>query len=95
MSRVYTFLGVAMVIIVSIYAQNLAMEMLAPGTPMWNNIAGITWPVDGDVWAKQMYTAVTVWFIWIIRIGAVAGGIYREFLQQNVTATRARGVRPR
>lgn len=92
MSRVYTFLAVAMVIVVSIYVQDLAIQLLGPGTQMWENIASITWPVDGDVWAEEMYTAITVWFIWIIRVGAVAGGIYREFLQQNVTAARARGA---
>jgi len=93
MSRILTFLGVALVIVVSIYMQDLAIRLLGPNSSMWALIADITWPVDGDVWAERTYTAITVWFIWIIRVGAVAAGFYREFLGQKVTAQTPAGVR--
>lgn len=94
MSRLMTMLAIGMVIVVSIWMQDLAMRMLGPGTPMWESVATITWPVDGEAWVNEMYTAITVWFIWIIRVGAVAIGFYREFLNQNVTRqARVGGVR--
>jgi hypothetical protein len=93
MSRVSTFVAVGVIIILTIYMQQAAQQLIGPGTPLWNLIADITWPVDGDVWAEEMYVAISVWFMWIIRVAAIVGGIYREFVKQNVTAQAAR--RPR
>lgn len=95
MSRALTFLSIGMVLIVSIWMQRVAVELLGPDSMMWAMIADVTWPVDGEAWAEEMYVAITVWFIWIIRIGAIAGGLYREFAKDNVTAARVSGGRPR
>lgn len=94
MSRATTFLGIGLVIVVSIWMQRIAIELLGPNSQMWADIAAVTWPVDGDVWAERMYLATSVWFPWIIRVGAVVGGLYREFSGQNVTSARARAGRP-
>lgn len=91
MSRAWTFVSIGLVLLATIYMQDVAIRLLGPNSTMWNMIADITWPVDGDVWAREMYVAITVWFIWIIRVGVVVIGLYREFLRQNVTAA-ARGV---
>lgn len=91
MSRVFTFLTVGVILLGTIYAQDLAIRLLGPDSTLWAMIADLTWPVDGDVWAREMYVAITVWFIWIIRVGVVVIAIGREFLRQNVT-TRTQGV---
>jgi hypothetical protein len=91
MSRATTFLAIGMVLVVSIYMQDVARIIIGPGSTFWELLQPITWPVDGDVWAEEMYIAVSVWVPWIIRIAAIAGGIYREFTKQNVTARAAAG----
>jgi len=91
MSRVGTFAVVGVVLIVTIYAQDMAIRLLGPDSTLWLGIADVTWPVDGDVWAERLYVGITVWFIWIIRVGVIAIAIYREFLTQNVTRRAAAG----
>jgi len=88
MSRVRTFVAIGLILLVSIYAQRLLIDLIGPGSNLYLGIADVTWPVDGDVWADQMYEAITVWFIWIIRVGAIAIGLYNEFVRQNVTSAQ-------
>jgi hypothetical protein len=94
MSRVGTFLAVGMVLVVSIYMQDVARIIMGPGSALWELLQPVTWPVDGDAWAREMYINVSVWVPWIIRVAAIAGGIYREFTAQNVTAQAAAGRGP-
>lgn len=88
MSRAGTIVAVGLILIVTIWMQRFAMELLGPSSMLWNLIADVTWPVDGDQWAEQMYVAISVWFMWLIRIGAIVGGFVREFRRENVTAAR-------
>jgi len=88
MSRAGTIVTVGIIILVTIWMQRMAVELLGPNSMMWGLIADVTWPVDGEEWAEQMYVAITVYFMWLIRIGAVVGGFVREFRKQNVTAAR-------
>jgi len=94
MSRLNTFVAVGVILVLSIYAQRLAVDLLGPTSTFWQMIADITWPVDGDQWAQQMYVAISVWFIWIIRVGAIVIALYREFTRQNVTRRTAGGRPP-
>jgi len=90
MSRAGTVVAVGIIILVTIWMQRVSVELLGPSSMMWQSIADVTWPVDGDVWAERMYVAITVWFMWLIRVGAVVGGLVREFRRENVTAARGR-----
>lgn len=90
MSRAGTIVAVGLILVVTIWMQRLAFELLGPSSMMWGMIENITFPVDGDQWAERMYVAITVWFMWLIRIGAIVGGFVREFRRENVTAARGR-----
>lgn len=95
MSRLRRLAVIGLVLIITIYAQDLAIRLLGPTSDLYLLIADVTWPVDGDQWAQELYVAITVWFIWIVRVGVIAIGIYREFLSQRVTRQAAAGgVRP-
>lgn len=94
MTRVQTWLGIALIIVITIWAQRISLELLGPGSLFYDLIKDITWPVDGDQWADQMYVSISVWFMWIIRIGAIAYGFYAEIVRQNVSAqVGAQGAR--
>lgn len=95
MSRAFTFVSIGLILIATIYLQDLAMTMFGPGSGLYEMVADVNYLLDGQQWADRMYVAVTVWFMWIIRIGAIVAGLYREFRQQNVTAARVGGGRPR
>jgi len=88
MSRAGTIVAVGIIILVTIWMQRVAVELLGPSSMLWGLIADVTWPVDGDAWAERMYVAISVYFMWLIRVGAVVGGFVREFRKQNVTAAR-------
>jgi len=91
MGRVETFIGIGLVIIVAVYGRRVAIDIIGPGTPMWQLVADIQWAgIDGDVWAKDVYEAVTVWVPWLLVGCAIVAGLYREFLAQNVTVARGR-----
>lgn len=94
MSKARTFVSIGIILIVTIWMQRVSVEILGPSSQMWQMIADVTWPVDGDVWAEKMYVAITVWFIWIIRIGAILIGLYSMFTKQNVTTTTSGGPPP-
>lgn len=93
MGRVQTILAIALVIVVTIWMQRVLVDVMGPTSPLYQGIAEVTWPVDGDQWAQEMYVAVSVWFMWIIRIGVVVYGFYAEIVRQNVT-TRAAATGP-
>jgi hypothetical protein len=91
MGRVETFVAIGIVIIVAIYARRMAIDIIGPGTPMWDLVAHIQWAgIDGDKWAQDVYEAVTVWVPWLLVAAAILAGLYREFLRQNVTVRRGR-----
>lgn len=94
MSRAFTFVTIGLVLLVTIYVQDLAMEMFGPGSGLYEMVAEVDYLLDGEAWAERMYVAVTVWFMWIIRIGAIVAGLYREFRRENVTSARVAGGRP-
>lgn len=88
MSRAGTIVAVGLIILVTIWMQRFSHELLGPSSMLWGLIADVEWPVDGDVWAEQMFVAINVYFMWLIRIGAIVGGFVREFRRENVTAAR-------
>ena len=94
MSRAFTFVSIGLVLIATIYLQDLAMTMFGPGSGLYQMVTEVNYLLDGEQWAEQMYVAVTVWFMWIIRIGAIVAGLYREFRRENVTQARVSGGRP-
>jgi hypothetical protein len=90
MSRVRTFIGIGLAIMMAVFARRLAFELLAPGAPLYLLIEHVTWPVDGDQWAREAYVTVSVWVPWLLVGGSLIIGAYREVTRQNVTQVRAR-----
>jgi len=89
MSRILTFVAIGIVVAVAIYARQLGIRLLGPGSEMWIMVVNTDFPgIDGEQWATRMYEAVTVWFPWFCISAAVLGGLFREFLQTNVTSRR-------
>lgn len=91
MSRAFTFLVIGMVILLTIFMQDVAAQVIGPGSGMYEMVSKVNQPVNGAEWADRMYVAITVWFMWLIRVAAIVGGLFREFTKQNVTARRGAG----
>lgn len=86
MSRAWTFVAAGLIILVTIWMQRVSIEILGPGSMMWEMVADVQFgTIDGEQWAKQMYEAITVWFMWLIRGAVIAGALYKEFARENVT----------
>jgi hypothetical protein len=80
-----------MVVAVAIFARRLAIDLLAPGAPLYVLVADIQFgSIDGAQWAEEVYVAVAVYVPWLLVGGSIIVGAYREFLRQNVTQVRAR-----
>lgn len=91
MSRAGTFVAIGLVVIVAVYSRRMAIELLGPGSMMWGLVANVQYgTINGEEWATQIYEAVTVWVPWFIVAAAIAGGFFREFRRENVTAGRVR-----
>jgi len=88
MSRIITFVGIGIVVTVAIWSRRLAMELLGPGTRLYEMAATATL-FGGEQLANELYRAVVVWVPWFLISAAVLGGLYREFWQSRVT-TRTR-----
>ncbi|UIP01697.1 hypothetical protein Hbl1158_16980 (plasmid) [Halobaculum sp. CBA1158] len=89
MSRIRTFAAIGVILLVTLYAQQLLIDVIGPTSNLYQMVEGVTWPVNGEEWAAEMYEAITVWFMWVIRVGVIVIGLYNEFVRQNVTTQRA------
>ena len=91
MSRVETFVGIGVVILVAIFARRMAVDLIGPGTPLFQLAANAQFgDAGGQEWAMQLYENAAVWVPWILVATAVVAGLYREFTRQNVTVQSAR-----
>lgn len=91
MGRVETFLAIGVVIVVAVYSRRLAVDLLGPGTPLFELAASVQWAgIDGRQWALEMYENATVWVPWLIVATAILAGLYKEFLAQNVTRAQVK-----
>lgn len=84
MTRINTFVVIAVVIVVAVYARRLAVQLLGPGSFLFELAANATM-FGGQELAEEIYIAVTVWVPWFIVAGAILGGLYREFWKSQVT----------
>lgn len=91
MSRIETFVGIGLVILVAIFARRMAVDVIGPGTPLFELAAASQFgDVGGREWAMRMYENAVVWVPWILVGTSIVAGLYREFTRQNVTVQQAR-----
>jgi len=89
MSRITTFVFIGIVIIVAVYMRRFAIDIIGPGTGLYQLAASSSiGGTGGEEWAEDIYVAATVWVPWLLIGGAILGGLYREFLRANVTQVR-------
>lgn len=88
MTRIATFAFIGIVIVVAVYSRRLAVEILGPGSVMFSLAADATM-FGGEQLAKDIYKSVVVWVPWFMVVGAILGGLYREFWQSQVTRRQA------
>jgi hypothetical protein len=89
MSRITTFVAIGIVIVVAVYMRRFAIDVIGPGTPLYELAAASTiGDTGGEAWAQDIYEAATVWVPWLLVGAALLGGLYREFVRANVTQVR-------
>lgn len=89
MSRVTTFVAIGITILVAVYMRRFAIDIIGPGTPLWQLAASSSiGDTGGEQWAESIYVAATVWVPWLLVGGSLLGGLYAEFLRANVTRGR-------
>lgn len=89
MSRISTFVAIGLVIIVAVYMRRFAIDIIGPGTPLWELAAASSiGSTGGEEWAEDVYIAATVYVPWLLVGAALLGGLYREFVAANVTQVR-------
>ena len=94
MSRAFNFVAVGVLIVLTVWAQRVSVELLGPTSMLWNMVADVnSFGIDGEQWAEDLYIAITVWVMWIIRGAAVVGLLVKEFSRENVTRARVGGFR--
>jgi len=89
MSRVGTFVVIAITIAVAVWSRRLAIQLLGPGTKLYEMAATATM-FGGEQLANDIYVAVVVYVPWFLVAAAILGGLYREFWQTQVTRGRTR-----
>jgi len=86
MSRITTFVAIGIVIVVAVYMRRFAVDVIGPGTPLYELAAASTiGDTGGEAWAQDIYEAATVWVPWLCVVGVIAAAAYREFTRQRVT----------
>lgn len=89
MSRVISFVAVGVVTVVAVYVRRLAVDVIGPGTFLFELAASSTiGGAGGEAWATTMYETVTVWVPWLLVAAALLGAVFAEFRRANVTQTR-------
>lgn len=89
MSRAFDFTVVAVVVIVAILVNRMALELLQPGTPLYAVATDGTGNVNGQEFADFVWQAIGIWVPMIASFGIMAWAMLREYRRQAVTGTTA------
>lgn len=88
MTRAFDFTVVAIVYIVAVVIHLMAVELMAPGTPLYSLGTTGTEVMDGQAWADQTYMIMSTWVPLIAFAGITAWAVIREYRRQAITAAR-------
>jgi hypothetical protein len=91
MSRISNLVAIGIVTIVAIYGRRLAVDVLGPGTTLYQ--MGSSGTFGSPQLAATYFEAITVWVPWLCVLGAIAAAAYNEFTRQRVTQQTRRRAR--
>lgn len=92
MSRPFDFTVASVVTIVAVVVHRMGVELLAPGTPLYETATDGTQNVNGPEFADFVWQAVSIWIPLIAVFGILAWAVLREYRRQAVTGTTRRPV---
>jgi hypothetical protein len=79
---------VAVIYIVAVVIHLMAVELMAPGTPLYSLAVTDTAVMSGQEWADRTFMILSTWVPLIAFGGITAWAIVREYRRQAVTAVR-------
>lgn len=88
MTRAFDFTVVSVVYIVAVIIHLMAVELMAPGTPLYVVGTTGTEAMNGQQWADQTFMILSTWVPLIGFAGITAWAVVREYRRQAVTAVR-------
>lgn len=86
MSRAFDFTLVGVVWIICALVHRMALELLQPGTPLYEVATDGTGNVNGQQFADMVWQAVGIWVPLIAGLGILSYALLREYRRQAVTA---------
>jgi len=90
MTRAYDFTVLTVIYIIAVVIHLMAVELMAPGSPLYAVATDGTEVMDGQAWADMVYMITSTW-VPIISVGGItAWTVVREYKRQAVTAVRPR-----
>lgn len=87
MSRAFDFVLVGIIYIIAAVIHLMAIELLAPGTPLYETASTAT-NLNGAERAQLWYEIVAIWVPLIAMGGITAYAVMREYRRQAVTAVQ-------
>lgn len=86
MTRAFDFTVVSIVYIVAVIVHLMAIEMMAPGTPLYALGTTGTEVMNGQQWADRTFMILSTWVPMIGFAGITAWAVVREYKRQALTA---------
>ena len=88
MSRAFDFLVVGVIYIIAVVVHLMGIELLGPGTPLYEIATTGTAAVNGTARANEWYEIITLWTPLISCAGISAWAFIREYRRQARTAVQ-------
>lgn len=88
MTRIFDYTVVSVVWIISAVIHRMGVELLQPGSPLYEIATDGTGNVNGTQWADMVWQAIGIWVPMIAGAGILAWALLREYRRQAVTGTQ-------
>jgi hypothetical protein len=88
MTRAFDFTVVAVIYIMAVIIHLMTVELMAPGTPLYELAIDGTEAMSGQEWADQTYMILSTWVPLIAFGGITAWATIREYRRQALSAVR-------
>lgn len=86
MSRAFDFTVLVVVYIVAVVIHLMGVELMAPGTPLYDLATTGTAAMNGQARADQWFMIISTWVPIISVFGITAWMVVREYRRQAVTS---------
>ena len=90
MSRAFDFVVVGVIWIIALVIHLVAIELFAPGSPLFEIATTGTEAMNGQARAELWHQIIAVWVPLMSAGGIFAWAFVREYRRQAITATRPR-----